>query len=102
MAKKYVPSGYQIIDLGAHDLSSPVTINKGENADADVLIELKDNGKLYSKPVLLHIADTDSGLDVMGFCVVNNDLDGLILWVTQTSDIIVEIQSTAITIQLES
>lgn len=70
MAKKYVPSGYQIIDLGSLDLSSNVTINKGENADADVLISLVSEGKLGKKPILLSLYDEDEDVQLSGFGII--------------------------------
>ena len=70
MAKKYSPNGYQIIDLGEHDLSSTILLTEGENADADVLIELRRTNRLWNKPILLKIYDTDGQISYVGVPVI--------------------------------
>lgn len=87
MAKKYSPSGYQIIDLGRHDLSSTITINKGENADADVLIDLYTRGKISDKPILIRIVSGNS--EMSGFCTRAGDF--LNLWVSSSESLRVEL-----------
>lgn len=71
MGKKYTPSGYQIIDLGIITVKTEqeVTINKGENTDADVLIDLSQRGRLADKPILLKFFDEEEDL-ISGFATL--------------------------------
>lgn len=57
MAKKYVPSGYQIIDLTLTGEEQPFVISKDSSEDAKILWDTLTkhiSGKLV-KPVLLHL-----------------------------------------------
>ena len=70
MAKKYIPSGYIIVDLGELDLSSPVTIT-----DEEVIKSLIENArKEHSKPILLTFTDTDAEVRYSGFLVEFADI----------------------------
>ena len=74
--KKYVPSGYQIIDLGTIDLSNlPVTITASENEDVKTICEIVKEKRLSKKPILLAYTD-QTGLRKVGFCSIgtNNNL----------------------------
>lgn len=61
MIKK--PSGYQIINLGKLDLSSPVTITTEESEIAKILYDSINNPK---KPIILTVYDTDSEVTYSG------------------------------------
>ena len=63
MAKKYQPSGYQIIDLGTHDLSNAVTITASDNKDVLLLIE--NLQKESPKPILFTIKNSDDGNSII-------------------------------------
>ena len=101
MAKKYVPSGYQIIDLGSHDLSSAVTITKGTNADADVLIDLYEREKLIDKPILLKVHDSNGSYSCSGFMTYSGDTGLLCGIIASLVDIIIEFGSNEITIRIQ-
>ena len=59
MAKKYIPSGYQIIDLTSYgSLSNEDIIDLDESIDGKILKEYM-NGK-YEKPILLKVIINDS------------------------------------------
>ena len=79
MSKKYVPSGYQIIDLGSMDLISDVTLNKGTSEDVYILISLLYEDRLLNKPILLKLRDTDGDIKACGFCSATLDSDGYLL-----------------------
>lgn len=70
MAKKYIPSGYQIINLGELDLSSSVTLTDG---DAKILVDLFNEGELFKKPILLSIYDTNDSVQYMGFAIQRSE-----------------------------
>ncbi len=62
--KKYVPSGYVIVDLGTIDTSQQSTAEiSGENA------EVIKSALKTKKPILLNIDDDGNGNFVCGFCV---------------------------------
>lgn len=64
MAKKYVPSGCQIIDIHINDLiAENVTYSRGENASIDQLLDYFTNS---DKPLLLTVTDGD-GNKVSGY-----------------------------------
>ena len=71
MAKKYVPSGYQIIDL---DVSS----GKVNNVPFDVTTEDENtlynilNERLFSKPILLHLSTPN--IDLTGFPIIEDNI----------------------------
>lgn len=90
MAKKYVPSGYLIVNLG-HFQSLPVNISKGTNADADILMDNYD--KLDKKPILLSVND------VMGFATYDYDADTLILTSTNAK-VVINLGDSDITINV--
>jgi len=59
--EKYVPSGYQIIDIHINDLfTEKVSYSRGENADVDQLLDYFINGN--NKPLLLTITDGDKNM----------------------------------------
>jgi predicted nucleotidyltransferase len=63
MTKKYVPSGYQIINLGS--VADGDIIAKGTNSDVDLLIELAKEQKLTKKPILLSFIATNHDISVV-------------------------------------
>ena len=68
MSKKYVPSGYQIINV-VGDSGSFI-----ENEDSKILFEIINNKK-FNKPILLTIDLTQDGYYVLsGFATFKNDL----------------------------
>ena len=66
MSKKYVPSGYQIINLDVSDKTSGIPFTP-ETEDEKILHEILSSGKL-SKPILLHII-TGAPYEITGFAV---------------------------------
>jgi len=78
--------GYQIIDLGEVDLTDTVTINKGTNADADVLLDLSKRKKLHNKPVLLHLHEANSDMDITAFVTTTNDILQIFMSADDLSD----------------
>lgn len=63
MSKKYVPSGYQIIDLGSIDLSDlPTSKTASDGEDFKILIDLAKQGKLASKPILCKYIASNSDM----------------------------------------
>ena len=69
MAKKYVPSGYQIINLDitatAFD-GTPFTIS-AETEDEITLCDILDDNKQYEKPILLKIHEKSQDYNLCGF-----------------------------------
>ena len=85
MGKKYNPSGYQIIDLGEHDLSSTVQITSFDNPELqslhDYIDNLLKNGQFettlgkeikYLKPLFISIFDIDAEIGISGLCVLSS------------------------------
>lgn len=72
MAKKYLPSGYQIINLDVVD-NSGFTISPDDNEDSKILFDVMtlflDKG-ILKKPILLHLTETTNGNSVCGFAQV--------------------------------
>ena len=64
MAKKYQPSGYQIINLDLTDKTSGTPFTP-ETEDEKLLYEILSSGKI-TKPILLDIKT--SGYHFSGFC----------------------------------
>lgn len=62
--EKYIPNGYQIINLGDIDLTTTVTLN---DDNSKMLIELFKSNRLYSKPFLIHLHETNDDIDITGF-----------------------------------
>lgn len=62
--EKYIPNGYQIINLGDIDLTTTVTLN---DDNSKMLIELLKSKRLHSKPFLIHLHETNDDLDITGF-----------------------------------
>ena len=56
MGKKYVPSGYQILDLGT--LNDGDIIVNGQSEDRNVLLELFKTKRIIGKPLLLKLFGT--------------------------------------------
>lgn len=81
MAKKYSPSGYQIINLGLLDLSSSITITDYDTEELKVLREVflnfsnqnKKDEPIHVKPILLSITNSDSGISYCGFVNIVGD-----------------------------
>ena len=69
MGKKYVPSGYQIIDLDVTGLvdGDELPINE----DSETLKELFKNKQILNKPILLHLKR--GGSVHMGFVKTSGD-----------------------------
>lgn len=59
MAKKYVPSGYQIINIDVTGLIDGDELPVNE--DTEILKELFESGKIHEKPILLCL-DNGGGL----------------------------------------
>lgn len=74
MAKKYSPSGYQIINLDLSDKTKNVAFTP-ETDDEKLLYELIN--KRSDKIILLKVNDFDSTLHV-GFCVMENTFYGFL------------------------
>ena len=70
MGKKYVPSGYQIIEIDINRLDGNNVLPK-ETEDEKVLYDLFINKKLYQKPILLRILN-DGEILLNGFAVAYN------------------------------
>lgn len=64
MAKKYQPSGYQIINLDLSDKTSGTPFTP-ETDDEKLLLKLLENG--VEKPILLHIQT--GNINAISFCV---------------------------------
>ena len=54
MGKKYVPSGYQILDLGT--LENEDEILNGQSEQRDILLELFRTERIINKPLLLKLS----------------------------------------------
>ena len=67
MAKKYVPSGYQIINITSTDVDDDGYLIL-ESKDAKILYELLDNNnpKIVTKPILLNYEDI-----LIGFAIIS-------------------------------
>ena len=72
MGKKYVPSGYQIIDLDVTLVDGTVTLEKNNSDDAEKLIELcQEICEIgIKKPILLNLHDNTSDLHLCSFPVI--------------------------------
>lgn len=73
MSKKYIPSGYQIINVFTYDDEGTIKIRESE--DKTILKEILKNG--INKPILLHLNDADGSLGyvISGFAtLLNNEL----------------------------
>lgn len=68
MSKKYVPSGYQIINLDLSDKTSGTPFTP-ETEDEKLLHEILSSIKL-SKPILIHIIT--NAVDMCGFALLND------------------------------
>ena len=72
MAKKYTPSGYQIINLEVVD-NSGFTITPDDNEDSKILFDMMalflDKG-ILKKPILLHLTETTNGNSICGIAQV--------------------------------
>ena len=75
MSKKYVPSGYQIIDLGSLDLSTSVTLSKETSEETQILYDILKGEE--NKPILLKLFEENSGALWNGVAVRNNDMCSL-------------------------
>ena len=78
MSKKYVPSGYQIIELKETVSKSGVALSKiPETEDEKILYEILHTSD-YSKPLLInaeiHNEDTDNTLRLLQFAVIIDDV----------------------------
>ena len=97
MAKKYVPSGYQIIDLGSHDLSSAVTLSSFEGDTKvlhDLCVELLENyPNKVAKPFLIKIIETNTEQMIIGNPILDVDSgnDYVRLFLHFTNDKYIEI-----------
>lgn len=70
MSKKYVPSGYQIINLNMYGKTSGTAFSV-ETEDEKLLLKLISTGDLYKKPVLLEIESANA--HILGFAVIEGD-----------------------------
>ena len=68
MAKKYVPSGYQIINVVVNPDDTTKLI---DSEDKKILKELLQNSE-FKKPVLLQIHDLVNGHDMSGFATFDS------------------------------
>ena len=69
MGKKYVPSGYQILEIESTDKDNDDILLKNTD-DEKLLYELFKSGKILEKPILLRV--TASGTPTMcGFPIVS-------------------------------
>lgn len=71
--KKYVPSGYVIVNLGTIDLSNDSAEISGTTAES-IKSALKTK-----KPILLNIDDDNNGNSACGFCVQTGTTTKLIV-----------------------
>lgn len=77
MAKKYVPSGYQIINVGEMDLGSPITVSINDKPEYKILYDLIHSHEL-KKPILFNLYETNEGLfagfisSIGGFLIFNS------------------------------
>lgn len=89
MAKKYVPSGYQIINLPDVELDDQghATINYGDYPDGDILIDLATSGLLGKKPILLNFIDVQGFATIVGenYISISNLIDGNDIYVYSLS-----------------
>lgn len=73
MGKKYVPSGYQIINIGNIDLSSPLTFTKGDGSNKDIQLlidiveEITNKEEILKKPILFSCYDENRDSYYSGF-----------------------------------
>ena len=75
MAKKYIPSGYQIISIDVSDKSSGTGFTP-ETEDEKILYEILSSSK-FTKPILL---DIDTGAyHYIGFAIIDSDNDKICL-----------------------
>ena len=74
MAKKYVPSGYQIINLNVEDKSSGVAFTP-ETDDEKLLLKILESREC-KKPILLHIKT--SSYDLTGIAVFDTSTISLL------------------------
>lgn len=74
MAKKYIPSGYQIINLHAIDDGDGGAILE-KTEDYETLVEIFKSRKI-TKPFLLKLVDDVNSVNVVGFptCAANVEL----------------------------
>ncbi len=75
MGKKYMPSGYQIIDLKLMGSTVPWEISKDSSEDAKVLWETltkHQQGEIV-KPVLLHLYADNYGANITMLCTFMGD-----------------------------
>ena len=71
MAKKYVPSGYQIINISLYDDDGDLQIQDSE--DKKVLEKIINENQLFNKPMLLKLHDDANDYDLMGFVIVSGE-----------------------------
>ena len=77
MSKKYIPNGYQIINLGDVGLDNDntnVTLSKGFSDDVDSLIEWAKHG--CKKPVIIQLYDGYSSIEYIVFPFITIDSGG--------------------------
>ena len=72
MSKKYVPSGYQIINLLSLAFETGDVVEYGKNEEVDILIDLYRRNELSKKPILLAVKPID-GDKREGFVTIKND-----------------------------
>ena len=70
MAKKYVPSGYQIIEIDLTNRTSGTGFTP-ETQDEKVLYDLLVSNDKIRKPILIHILN--SGADITTFCILESN-----------------------------
>lgn len=71
MAKKYVPSGYQIINITLIDDDGNLQIQDSE--DKKILEKIIKENQLFNKPMLLKLHDVVNDYDVMGFVLIGSE-----------------------------
>ncbi len=71
MAKKYVPSGYQIISVDVNETEDNqwYVVESEDSKILKTLLESND-GRIYKKPILLDIYDNSNGWRIQGFAVI--------------------------------
>ena len=104
MSKKYIPSGYQIInlgDVGLDDDNTEITLSKGFSDDVDSLIEWAIHG--CKKPVIIQLYDGYSDVEYLTFpfiTIKGSDIYLRLVGTYYLIDILVDLESQEITVTL--
>ena len=73
MGKKYVPSGYQIINIDFTSSDSEITVIPSEmTEDEKVLYDILNRGLTETKPILLSIRERRMNTRLIGFGVLED------------------------------